>query len=178
MGHIRSVSALFETTMATKDRIIDTLGESELLLPEAINHGLAANDRAKYWMSLLQMAKARADHPEEAFSDLRRDREAAGVGEVRFDRVVREAALAKRGLYRIPEAREIGTQLVASLREMLAPVTLAGEIKLEGAAAAAEDCGRRLAVLEAGLKVEGDDEVKGSTIDAATSGDRARGSSR
>jgi uncharacterized protein Yka (UPF0111/DUF47 family) len=162
--------------MATKDRIIDTLGEPGLLLPESINNGLAANDRAKYWMSLLQMAKARADHPDDEFSDLRREREAAGIGDVRFDRVVRDAAIRNNGTYRVPEAGEIGTQLTASVRSMLAPVALAAQIKLAGAAAVAESCGGRLASLEPELKTSGED-VEGKVIDAVTSGDRAHGDS-
>ncbi|MBV8282294.1 MAG: hypothetical protein JO347_09565, partial [Candidatus Eremiobacteraeota bacterium] len=91
--------------MPTKDRIIDTLGEAGLLLPEAINRGLADNDRAKYWLSLLQMAKAHADAPDSEFSDLRRERIAADIADARFDRVVEGSTRAAPDRYHIPEAR-------------------------------------------------------------------------
>ena len=163
--------------METKNRIIDTLGEPELLLPASINDGLAANDRAKYWLSLLQMAKAHADHPHAGFSDLRREREAAGVAEPHFDHLIEEAERVKGGAYRIPGARAIGGSVIENLRSMLSPIELAAKLKDEGAAAVAEAGAKRLAALEPALGEGTDDVVDGAAIDTATSGDRARGDS-
>jgi hypothetical protein len=39
-----------------KLEVIEQLGETGLLLPELINRGLAANDRLKYYLTLLQAA--------------------------------------------------------------------------------------------------------------------------
>ena len=40
--------------MPTKVAIIEQIGEKGLLLPELVNRGLAANDRLKYYLTLLQ----------------------------------------------------------------------------------------------------------------------------
>lgn len=53
-----------------KARIVDELGEQALLLPVRVNEALAANDRAKYLMTLLQFARAHADHPDSPATDL------------------------------------------------------------------------------------------------------------
>jgi len=45
--------------VAPKQQIIDSLGEQQLLLPSRVNSALAANDRAKYLLTLLQAARAR-----------------------------------------------------------------------------------------------------------------------
>ncbi len=65
--------------MTEKGHIIDSLGEQQLLLPSRINAALAANDRAKYLLTLLQTARYRAENPERWASDLRSERLACGV---------------------------------------------------------------------------------------------------
>lgn len=65
--------------MSEKARIVAALGELRLLLPYLLNEALAANERAKYRLTLLQTAKARADSPDKAFSDLRTERPACGI---------------------------------------------------------------------------------------------------
>ena len=44
--------------MTEKTHIVDALGERGLLLPALVNRALAANDQAKYRLTLLQAAKA------------------------------------------------------------------------------------------------------------------------
>ncbi|MGB7988299.1 MAG: hypothetical protein WCF44_02820, partial [Candidatus Methylophosphatis roskildensis] len=56
--------------MTDKTRIIDALGEPKLLLPALVNEALAANDRAKYYFALLQIAQARADDPQRSAPEL------------------------------------------------------------------------------------------------------------
>jgi len=56
--------------MVEKARIVKSLGEAKLALPELVSAALAAHDRAKYLFTLLQSAKARADHPAAVFSPL------------------------------------------------------------------------------------------------------------
>jgi hypothetical protein len=47
-----------------KGHIIGSLGEEQLLLPSRINAALAANDRARNLLTLLQPARYRAEDPE------------------------------------------------------------------------------------------------------------------
>ena len=54
--------------MPAKVAIIEQIGERGLLLPELIARGLAANDRVKYYLALLQAAQARAQAPQQPAS--------------------------------------------------------------------------------------------------------------
>lgn len=118
--------------MASKSRIIDILGERTLLLPEKVNRGLAANDRVKYLFTLLQCAKRRADDPDALLSELRTERQAAGVSDEYLDGVVAGSCRNADGSYVVPQASRLHELIEQSIDEMLEPVLLTGE----GAAAA------------------------------------------
>ncbi|MGE5192531.1 MAG: CHAD domain-containing protein, partial [Deltaproteobacteria bacterium] len=109
---------------AGKMKIVGELGEAALLLPDSVNEALAANDRAKYLMTLLQTARSHADHPELTVTDLRQERLACDVAEGEFDNVVDQSHRAVGGAYEIPMLPRIHELLTASLREMLAPVQI------------------------------------------------------
>lgn len=108
--------------MSEKLKIIEALGESNLLLPALINEALSANDRAKYLFTLLQVARAHADFPDEEFTDLRQERLAAGVEDSTLDTVVAHSVKLPGGGYRIGQAGSICRMLVEDVRRMLAPV--------------------------------------------------------
>lgn len=67
-----------------KSRMVDELGETALLLPESVNRALAANERAKYGLTLFQTARSAADDPGAVISELRAERETLGVGDATF----------------------------------------------------------------------------------------------
>ncbi len=77
-----------------KKSILKELGEEELLVPELVNAALAANERIKYYFTLLQTAQSRALHPDREFSSLKKER----------------------GTYRIPYAGEILSAIKALRR--------------------------------------------------------------
>ena len=108
----------------SKDRIIETLGESELLLPDLMSRALSANDRVKYLLTLLQGARAAADGDANA-SDLHGERLASGVSEVSLDRVVRASARHKDGSYAIPGASELVRRAFAEVETMIVPLRVA-----------------------------------------------------
>ena len=72
----------------SKTQIIDLLSEKGLLLPAQLNAAILANERAKYVLTLLQMAAAKAENPQPSPPSLRADREACGIAEPRFDRLI------------------------------------------------------------------------------------------
>lgn len=72
--------------MTQKTRIAAILGERELVPPALVNPALAANDRAKYYFTLLQSAAGHAGQPERASPDLRRERLACGIGDSSLDK--------------------------------------------------------------------------------------------
>jgi uncharacterized protein Yka (UPF0111/DUF47 family) len=107
--------------MSQKTRIVDTLGERSLLRPTVINAALAANDRSKYYLTLLQTAVQRARRPDSRAPDLRRERLACGVDDDALDSVVADAAEDRDGRVRIAEGCEIVRALLGEIGTMLAP---------------------------------------------------------
>ena len=91
----------------TKARIVEELGEPGLLLPTLVNDALAANDRAKYLMTLLQVAHEHADHPDATATDLKQERLASGVADAELDTVVARSRKEGSGEYLIPAAGRI-----------------------------------------------------------------------
>jgi hypothetical protein len=76
--------------MPAKTQIVEFLGDKALVLPSLLDAAIIGNERAKYVLSLLQMAASYAEHPqEEGTPSLRSDREACGIADARFDRSVR-----------------------------------------------------------------------------------------
>lgn len=113
--------------MTTKSGVIERLGEGALLLPDAINDGLSANDRLKYFLTLVQAARARAQQPERPCPQLRVEREASGVTDATFDAVVAGSRLSDdRHHVTIPEARRVRRLLVDNLALMIRPLQIAG----------------------------------------------------
>lgn len=108
----------------SKSRIVGQLGENALVLPSLVNAGLAANDRAKYFMALLQAARGHADHPDLAAADLRQERLACGIGESELDTVVGRDRKVDRTEYHIPSLQQIYASLVNEIRQMVAPLHL------------------------------------------------------
>ena len=108
-----------------KDRIIATLGESELLLPDLINRALSANDRVKYMLTLLQSARSAADGDADA-SDLREERLASEVADSSLDRVVHGSLRRDDGSYAIPGVAALAQAALEEVETMLVPLRVAG----------------------------------------------------
>ncbi|HTV33420.1 MAG TPA: hypothetical protein VME69_10035 [Methylocella sp.] len=81
-----------------KSGIIGQLGEVELLLPALIAEGLAANDRVKARLSLLQAALRHAQDPSKARFDLAGECRAAGLDPAPLEALVN-------GAHFVPDAR-------------------------------------------------------------------------
>ncbi len=125
--------ALVQMRMTTSAQIVETIGESGLLLPDLVADGLAANDRAKYYLTLLQTASAHARQPLDAVPDLRTARESSGVADASLDDVIRSSRDAGGGAVFIPHADDIRQRLFDDVDRMLEPLR----------ATAAQDAGQR-----------------------------------
>lgn len=130
----------------TKQRIIETLGEGELLVPELVRDAIAANDRVKYLLTLLQTAEAAADGGDEL--TLREERVAAGVEGSALDRVVSESSRHDDGTLFIPNAESLTQRAFSEVDTMLAPLRAAG-------VDVAEPLDQRLDSLAAAIKPSG-----------------------
>jgi hypothetical protein len=104
-----------------KSRIVETLGESSLLLPYYLVEALAANARAKYLFALLQAAQAHAEHPDRPPADLRGERQAAGIDDTTLDGVVAGSQRIEPGIYLVPQAGRIHVDLFTALADMIRP---------------------------------------------------------
>ena len=85
----------------TKTAVLEAIGETHLSPSAQIEAALAANDRIKYYFSLLQTAVARADHPEQQPDSLQRDRLACGIENPSLDELAPNSR-KENGHYRLP----------------------------------------------------------------------------
>jgi len=162
---------------SSKIKMVGELGEGELLIPALVNEALAANDRAKYLMTLLQTAQEHADAPDLVSTDLRQERLAVGLAESELDMVVSLSRRVDQGTYRIPWAGRIHDRLVAEIRQMLAPIQTLDQTHTEllgrGSADAYE---HRLQRLVARSRAS-EDRIEKADLDRITSGLREDGDS-
>jgi len=148
-----------------KGHIIDSLGEQRLLLPTRVNAALAANDRAKYLLTLLQSARMRAQNPERWGSDLRSERLACGIDDASLDDIVGHAEVLGTTCA-IPRAADLVERLFAEVGRMLEPLgDEAGPLR------------ERLARERTALGPVCGDRIEVAQIDRLAAGERERGDS-
>jgi uncharacterized protein Yka (UPF0111/DUF47 family) len=149
--------------MTSKQNIIVELGQVELLLPDRIAQALTSNDQAKYYLALLQAARASAENPRVAPTDLKVERLASGASDKWLDDIV--AATRKDGTaYAVPNLGEILNRLMVCVNAMIACLDDSERQVL----------GARLAKLAPNIKAS---KISGAEIDNMTSGDRKAGDS-
>ncbi len=100
--------------------MLEAIGETTLSRSAQIAAALAANDRIKYYFSLLQTALARADHPDQPADPLSRERTACAIDNRALDDLV-PASRRENGHYRLPGCTAVLEQIAQDLRVMSAP---------------------------------------------------------
>src|SRR5271165_5309995 len=151
--------------MTEKLHIISSLGEQGILLPALVNAALAANDRAKYYFTLLQAAAAHAEHPERPATDLRHERLSCGVADETWDTAIAKSAKLGEGRYKIPGARRVVAAILEDVEVMLRPLADRDGVEL----------GPRFMRLKFEAPTAADDVLTLADIDALTAGNRDRG---
>jgi len=154
--------------MSEKARIVAALGERRLLLPALLNEALAANDRAKYRLALLQTAKAHADAPDLACSGLRTERLACGITDASYDDVAAETTRSGDDTYLVPRLCELCSSLRDDMAAMIAPFEAAQK-------AEAHLFQQRLKQLTSQSWCGDEGAISAAGISALTSGDSAHG---
>ncbi len=150
--------------MTEKAHIVDALGERALIMPALVNAGLAANDRAKYFFTLLQTARLHCDAPSASSPDLRSERMASGIADAAYDDTIPTAVRRGDGAYELPAADRIVHAILDEVAAMLRPLE-----KEEGG----EAMMARFSALAAPLAAFGGNLIEGETIDRIVSGNRA-----
>lgn len=139
----------------------------DVLLPHRIQAGLAANDRLKYYLTLLQEAAVASAGTRRQPTDLQAARTAAGVRDASFDRVIGHSRAEGDGSLLVPESGRIRVLIFEDLQAMLAPLADAGAID-PGIQESADAYAQRLRLLEAAIPPFEDDRVPPGAIDALT----------
>ncbi len=155
-------------SMTEKIHIVDALGERALLRPTQVNAALAANDRAKYFFTLLQTARLHADRPSLPPPDLRAERIASGVADTAFDDAIAAATRKDSGVCVIPGADRIVHALLDAVNTMLLPL----ELEPGGEAMAA-----RFAALAGPFAGFSGDVIGDESVDRMTSAERTHADS-
>jgi uncharacterized protein Yka (UPF0111/DUF47 family) len=112
-----------------KVKIIGELGMKELLLPSLISDALQANDKVKYFFSLLQAAKHHAENPQIELSNLRNEREECGISDSSFDTAVDYSTMKLNvNSYYIPNVNRIVTNILEYINQMIMPLQTFSDI--------------------------------------------------
>lgn len=155
--------------MTEKNQIIQELGQGDLLVPTVVNAALAANERVKYCFTLLQNARSHADQPDVEHSNLRKERELAGVENPLLDTVTEGTRKIREDLYHVPMLDEILSLIRQSMEEMMAPFP-------DSCDATGTPFRERLVSLLRDFPAGESGTISGSLIDTLTRGDGDRDS--
>jgi uncharacterized protein Yka (UPF0111/DUF47 family) len=151
----------------SKTEIVARLGESAVLLPGLIAESLAANDRLKVRLSLLQAAAAQAAAPQTRPNTLDIERRACGLDDPRLDALVPGARAPAPGRLTAPGLSVLLAGLGPDLEAMLAPLKA-----VETAQAGALEA--RLTAIVAALPSAAEDQIDAAAV-AAMASARAEG---
>ena len=108
-----------------KSEIVEQLGQSDLLLPSRIAEGLAANDRVKVRLSVLQAAGSRAGNPDGEKFALAEECRAIGIDPVAMEKLVDRAALSIDGRMTAPGLGGLGQTIWRDVETMADAVAAA-----------------------------------------------------
>jgi hypothetical protein len=108
--------------MVVKLEIMERLGESAVLLPSLLAAGLAANDRIKLALTMMQEAVLQAHSPGRKPTLMLTDRRALGLADGQYDNLISGAQDIGQDRLLMPGCAALLGQIGADLGAMLAPV--------------------------------------------------------
>jgi len=107
--------------MTAKTGIIERLGEKAVLPPSLMGEALAANDRIKLRLSLLQEAALQAQTPNRSARQFTVEQRAAGLADSSLDALVAGARMVGAARLFIPGVGPLLAGIADDLAAMLAP---------------------------------------------------------
>jgi hypothetical protein len=148
--------------VTSKAEIVRRLGEQAVLLPSLLADALAANERIKLRLTLLQEAANHARNPDQRPITLDSERRAAGLDDVRYGQVVAGAHALSPNRVLAPGANALLADTVTDLSILLAPLQADDGV-------ARQQFDDRLKAVTAAMPRAENDELAVSDIDAITS---------
>ncbi len=136
-----------------KSEILERLGQFDLLLPSLIAEGLAANDRVKARLSVLQAAAHRAREPKNARFDLTGECRAAGIDDVALETLVNRAAISVGERISAPGLSSLGAAIWDDVATMIRAVKA-------GNPAQGDKATERLAAIQTSASFGSSDDVE------------------
>src|SRR5271157_1431881 len=112
--------------MVAKVEIVERLGERAVLLPALIEEGLAANDRLKIRLTILQEAAAQASEPGRAPPSMERERRGVGLADPLFNATISGVRRIDAETFLAPGAEALAAGMAPDLAAMMAPIEVAG----------------------------------------------------
>jgi uncharacterized protein Yka (UPF0111/DUF47 family) len=140
-----------------KSRIVEHLGQADILLPSLIADALAANDCIKVRMSALQAAALHASQPDHPAPDLQAECRAAGIAPMAITAMVDGAHAVGDGRIAAPNLAKLMKDILDDVAAMLRPVT-AGEPR------AGEAISARLSAIQTSGLLDASNEIETSRI--------------
>jgi len=144
-----------------KSRIIEELGQAELMLPNLVAGALRANDQAKLRMSVLQAAVQHAHDPNNPPADLAAECGSAGVDAVATRTLVAGARVNGDGVIEAPGLAKLSEALLSDVTTMIDAVSA-------GDAPAGKAAEERFAAIGASLDL-GNERISEADIAKLTS---------
>jgi uncharacterized protein Yka (UPF0111/DUF47 family) len=109
-----------------KDKVIETLGQSSLLLPAWIKAALLANDRLKLYLTMLQSAAQHANSPELPIQDWGRDLAQVSLHDSEWLQTLVKSAYFEDQTLIIPQLNQLLNALATDLSIMARPICDSG----------------------------------------------------
>jgi len=136
-----------------KSAIVEQLGQVDLLLPSLIAEALAANDRVKLRLSVLQAAVERATKTDSPRFDLAGECRAAGIDHAALETLVNHAQLSPGERISAPGLRSLGAVIWDDLAAMIRAIAAADP-------AAGERATKRLAAVQTSARFGSADDIE------------------
>ena len=153
-----------------KTEIIERLGQTDLLTPSLVAEGLAANDRVKVRLSVLQAAATHGRDPKGVRFNLVDECRAAGIDHVPLETLVNHAELLAGERILAPR---LGSLIAAIWDDM---ATMVRAVKA-GDPAQGDDALERLSMIKASAPLDGSDMMEVSKIARLTALPKDQGDS-
>jgi hypothetical protein len=154
--------------MAIKNKILFDLGEKRIILPDLIKEGLIANDRVKYFFTLLQSAKLKVLNQKDITTSLLEESEKAKIEDTNYDDILENCSLIRENTIYIPGLQRILKEIYKCITIMIKPLELT--VKAEKS----EDYVKRFSQMHIILLKNYNDIINVELIDSIISADRIK----